>query len=138
MLEEYVVKNRRRILSLLGVQRISPAASAAVGGASAGQILHGSWHPLPKSDIKPGVADDKAKQQQQQERAALNAPKIYVVDECDANFASLCPKAPMGKRHSTGDASSVEGWGQHAILTQPSTVSLESDGNVRKTEVTDI
>ena len=37
MLEEYVIKNRRRILTLLGVQRV--ASNASSNGGNVGQVI---------------------------------------------------------------------------------------------------
>ena len=133
MLEEYVIKNRKRILTLLGVQRVS---ANSPGGS--GSVLHSSWHPLPDSDSKDPVTD----QNPQRNRMMIRTPTIFVVDECEANLsATLSPKATSTsttKRHSTGDAACVDGWSQNLVQAMPSTVSLESDGHVRKTEVTDI
>lgn len=43
-----------------------------------------------------------------------------------------------GKRHSTGDASAVAGWIPQVVVPMQSTMSLESESRLKKTEVTDI
>lgn len=48
MLEEYVVKNRRRILSLLGFHRAATQISSDRECDSSS--LHSSWHPFPNQD----------------------------------------------------------------------------------------
>ena len=75
------------------------------------QILHSSWHPLPKSD-DPTRTSQEILEPAGQPIPTFKAPTIYVVDECDGpTVTSPSSKTSMAKRHSTGDASNVEGWG---------------------------
>ena len=91
-----------------------------------GVTLHASWNPLPTKSSRCDVLREESPK-------SVTTPTICIVDEsADTSLTTT------GKRHSTGDASNVKGWGQHLKQNLPSTMSLESEGNVRRTEVTDI